>query len=243
MVGNAKRFKRKMHEKRNEDEDTMRHAFIPQCGGIRLLAALLPLCICLWLTGCGARPDSGTLTPTRVDENTAFYLDISGKGVNADDLKYTIMGYIQSDAGLSMADAPGPDVLVIRVDVREIFAAGSSSLDARETLGTTATGVMLGTLVGGLAGGRSGALIGAGVGAATGVGVSALDSRTKTTWAMRAGVGMARGKTPDTLEELVVSADGVSSREEALPVLQDNLAQRISKSITTSGAKAEAHGE
>ena len=155
-----------MHEKRNEDEDTMRHAFIPQCGGIRLLAALLPLCICLWLTGCGARPDSGTLTPTRVDENTAFYLDISGKGVNADDLKYTIMGYIQSDAGLSMADAPGPDVLVIRVDVREIFAAGSSSLDARETLGTTATGVMLGTLVGGLAGGRSGALIGAGVGAA-----------------------------------------------------------------------------
>ena len=220
----------------------MRRFSLSQRIGRHVLTALLPLCICLCLTGCGARPDSGSLSATRVDEKTAFYLDISGKGINADELKYTIMGYIQSDAGLSMADAPGPDVLVIRVDVREIFAAGSSSMDARETLGTTATGVMLGTLVGSLAGGRSGALIGAGLGAATGVGVSALDSRTKTTWAMRAGVGMARGKTPDTLEELVVSADGVSSREEALPVLQDNLAQRISQAITTGG-KAEAHEE
>lgn len=221
----------------------MKHAFIPKRIGTHLLATLLALCICLPLAGCGARPDSGTLTPARVDENTTFYLDISGRGINADDLKYTIMGYIQSDAGLNMADAPGPDVLVIRVDVREIFAAGSSSLDARETLGTTATGVMLGTLVGGLAGGRSGALIGAGVGAATGVGVSALDSRTKTTWAMRAGVGMARGKMPDTLEEIVVSADGVSSREDALPTLQDKLAQRISKAITTGGGTTDAHGE
>ncbi len=214
----------------------MRHIFRRDDLGVRLLPTLLTLCCCLLLAGCGSRPDSGTLTPTHVDENTAFYLDISGKGVNAEDLKYTIMGYLQSDTGLSMADAPGPEVLVIRVDVREIFAAGSSSLDASETLGTTATGVLLGTLVGGLAGGRSGALIGAGVGAATGVGVSALDSQTKTTWAMRAGVGMARGKTPDTLEEVVVSADGVSSREDALPTLQDKLAQRISAAITASAA-------
>lgn len=196
---------------------------------------LLLLC-CLLLAGCGARPDSGSLAPVRVDADTMFYLDISGGGINAEDLKYTIMGYLQSDTGMSMADAPGPDVLAIRVDVQEIFAAGSSSLDARETLGTTATGVLLGTLVGGLAGGRSGALIGAGVGAATGVGVSALDSRTKATWALRAQVGMARGKAPDKLEEVVVSADGVSSRAEALPTLQDKLAQRISAAVTTSAA-------
>lgn len=214
----------------------MRHVFRREDLGVRLLPTLLTLCCCLLLAGCGARPDSGTLPPTHVDENTAFYLDISGTGVNAEDLKYTIMGYLQSDTGMSMADAPGPGVLVIRVDVREIFAAGSSSLDARETLGTTATGVLLGTLVGGLAGGRSGALIGAGVGAATGVGVSALDSRTKTTWALRAQVGMARDKAPDKLEEIVVSADGVSSREDALPTLQDKLAQRISAAITSPAA-------
>lgn len=204
---------------------------------LRNLPAILTALCCLLLAGCGAsRPDSGRLEPVRVDENTAFYLDISGAGINAEDLKYTIMGYLQSDTGMSMADAPGPGTLVVRVDVREIFPVGSSSMDARETLGTTATGVMLGTLVGGLAGGRSGALIGAGVGAATGVGVSALDSRTKTLWALRAEVGMALNKAPDRLEELVVSADGVSSRAEALPTLQDKLAQRISAAVTTSSA-------
>lgn len=191
---------------------------------------------CLLLAGCGARPDSGSLAPVRVDADTAFYLDITGSGLNAEDLKYTIMGYLQSDTGMSMADGPGPGTLVVRVDVREIFPAGVSGMDAGETLGTTATGVMLGTLVGSLAGGRSGALIGAGVGAAAGVGASALDSRTKTVWAMRAQVGMAHDKAPDKLEEIVVSADGVSSREEALPTLQDKLAQRISAAVSSPAA-------
>lgn len=216
----------------------MRRSFSRKRIGIQqLFPTPLLLCLCLLLAGCGAsRPDSGSLTPVRVDEDTTFYLDVSGSGINAEDLKYTVMGYLQSDTGMSMADAPGPDTLTVRVDVREIFPVGSSSMDARETLGTTATGVMLGALVGGLAGDRTGALIGAGVGAATGIGVSALDSRTKTLWAMRAQVGMARGKTPDKLEEVVVSADGVSSREDALPTLQDKLAQRISAAVTTSAA-------
>ena len=165
----------------------MRTPFLRKSPGPRLFPLLLALCLCLHLAGCGAsRPDGGSLTPVRVGEDTAFYLDVSGSGINAEDLKYTVMGYLQSDTGMSMADSPGPDTLMVRVEVREIFPAGSSSMDARETLGTTTTGVLLGTLVGGLAGGRSGALIGAGVGAATGIGVSALDSRTKTLWAMRA---------------------------------------------------------
>lgn len=215
----------------------MRTPFLRKSPGPRLFPLLLALCLCLHLAGCGAsRPDGGSLTPVRVGEDTAFYLDVSGSGINAEDLKYTVMGYLQSDTGMSMADSPGPDTLMVRVEVREIFPAGSSSMDARETLGTTATGVMLGTLVGSLAGGRNGALIGAGVGAATGIGVSALDSRTKTLWAMRAQVGLAHGKKPDKLEEVVVSADGVSSREEALPTLQDKLAQRISAAVITSAA-------
>lgn len=214
----------------------MRHAFSRDGLGIRLFPALFTLCCCLLLAGCGARPDSGSIAPVRVDADTTFYLDISGGGINAEDLKYTIMGYIQSDTGMNMADSPGPGTLVVRVDVREIFPAGVSGMNAGETLGTTATGVMLGALVGSLAGGRSGALIGAGVGAAAGVGASALDSRTKTVWAMRAQVGMGHGNAPEKLEEIVVSADGVSSREEALPTLQDKLAQRISAAITTSAA-------
>lgn len=215
----------------------MRTPFPRKSPGPRLFPLLLALCLCLHLAGCGAsRPDGGSLTPVRVGEDTAFYLDVSGSGINAEDLKYTVMGYLQSDTGMSMADSPGPDTLMVRVEVREIFPAGSSSMDARETLGTTTTGVLLGTLVGGLAGGRSGALIGAGVGAATGIGVSALDSRTKTLWAMRAQVGLAHGKKPDKLEEVVVSTDGVSSRDEALPTLQDKLAQRISAAVITSAA-------
>lgn len=215
----------------------MRTPFPRKSPGPRLFPLLLALCLCLHLAGCGAsRPDGGSLTPVRVGEDTAFYLDVSGSGINAEDLKYTVMGYLQSDTGMSIADSPGPDTLMVRVEVREIFPAGSSSMDARETLGTTTTGVLLGTLVGGLAGGRSGALIGAGVGAATGIGVSALDSRTKTLWAMRAQVGLAHGKKPDKLEEVVVSTDGVSSRDEALPTLQDKLAQRISAAVITSAA-------
>lgn len=215
----------------------MRTPFLRKSPGPRLFPLLLALCLCLHLAGCGAsRPDGGSLTPVRVGEDTAFYLDVSGSGINAEDLKYTVMGYLQSDTGMSMADSPGPDTLMVRVEVREIFPAGSSSMDARETLGTTTTGILLGTLVGGLAGGRSGALIGAGVGAATGIGVSALDSRTKTLWAMRAQVGLAHGKKPDKLEEVVVSTDGVSSRDEALPTLQDKLAQRISAAVITSAA-------
>ena len=188
----------------------MRTPFLRKSPGPRLFPLLLALCLCLHLAGCGAsRPDGGSLTPVRVGEDTAFYLDVSGSGINAEDLKYTVMGYLQSDTGMSMADSPGPDTLMVRVEVREIFPAGSSSMDARETLGTTTTGVLLGTLVGGLAGGRSGALIGAGVGAGHGHRRLGPGQPDQDPLGHAGQVGLAHGKKPDKLEEVVVSTDGV----------------------------------
>lgn len=202
---------------------------------LSVLCCLLLSC-CL-LAACGSRPDSGSIARTAIHEGDAFHVQCTGGGINREDLVYTIMGYLQSDHGLSMVDTVGPDTLVVRVDVREIFPHGSSRMDARETMHTTVLGVMAGAMVGSLIGGSRGALIGAGTGAATGLGVSALDSKTKTTWAMRAGVGLGRGKAPAGLDEVVVSADGVSTRDEALPTLQDKLAQKISQALEMSGSR------
>ncbi|WP_297217352.1 hypothetical protein [uncultured Desulfovibrio sp.] len=201
----------------------------------RLFAVCVLLLCGVLLAACGARPDSGSVSRTTIHEGDTFHVECSGSGVNREDLTYTIMAYLQSDHGLSMVDTVQPDTLVVRVDVREIFPHGSSRMDARETMHTTVLGVMAGAMVGSLIGGGRGALVGAGTGAVTGLGVSALDSKTKTTWALRAGVGVGRGAAPDSLDEVVVSADGISTRDEALPTLQDRLAQKISQSLDMGG--------
>ncbi len=241
-----------MSQKRNENEDTMRHAFIPRCGGIRLLAALLPLCICLWLAGCGTKlPDSGSLPSVTVGEHTPFYLevsteDIQKKGLRTDGLAPAIEQQLLSVDGMKLADKPGPGTLAVRVDVRDIYLAGTTGKNYLKTAGTAIGSLIIGAVVGGVAGTLysldkapcftfiPGAVAGAVLGAGLGVIIGTDVSDPKEIWAMRAGVGMAWHVTPDTLEEIVVSSgpDGVASRKDTTGILEHELARRISEAIT-----------
>ena len=126
-----------------------------------------------------------------------------------------------------------------------MFQAGTVGFSPVGWLGSTVGGALAGLAFGALVGAytETSALLGAGVGMVVGVvgGSSyALAQADREIWAVRAGVGMATGRTPDRLEEIVVSSgeDGVASREEAIPQIGRRLAERIREVISTGAGGA-----
>ena len=205
----------------------------------RLLALLLVFCLCL--PGCGARlPDDGSLTSVEADEDNALYLDVSGKEVDAGKLSAAVRQGIEHSSVMRSVDNPDEETLVVKVEVRDMFQAGTVGFSPVGWLGSTFGGALAGLAFGALAGAvtETSALLGAAAGMVVGfVGGSsyALAQADREIWAVRVGVGMATGRTPDKLEEIVVSTgeDGVGSREEAIPQIGRRLAERIREVIST----------
>lgn len=218
----------------------LRNSGIPRL----LLALLLSLCLCL--PGCGARlPDDGSLTSVAADENSVLYLDVSGKDVDAGKLSAAIRQGIEHGSAMRFADGVEAQTLVVKVEVRDMFQSGTVGFSPVGWLGSTFGGALAGLAFGALAGAytETSALLGAGVGMVVGfVGGSsyALANAEREIWAVRAGVGMATGRTPDRLEEIVVSTgeDGVASRKEAIPEIGRRLAERIRAVISTGAGGA-----
>lgn len=231
---------------------------IRKCVCLRLLLALLVGCFCLCLPGCGAKlPDSGTIPPVTVAKDTSYHLEVSTeevrkKGMRVEGLTSAISEQLQTAGGMEAAGGPGSGTLAVRVDVRDIYLAGTTSKNYVPTVVSTTVALTVGAVVGAVVGAAHGlvnsacfcivpsAIAGAVLGAATGATlgyVHSEDSReTKEIWAMRAGVGMTWHHTPDTLEEVVVSTgpDGVSSRTAVVPMLEKALAQRIREALKTT---------
>ncbi|HJA78496.1 hypothetical protein [uncultured Desulfovibrio sp.] len=212
---------------------------------LRLLLVLL-LILCLCLPGCGSKlPDGGSLTSVAADEDSSLYLDVSGKDVDAGKLSAAIRQGIEHNSVMRPVDNPDEKTLVVKVEVRDMFQAGTVGFSPVGWLGSTVGGALAGLAFGALVGAytETSALLGAGVGMVVGVvgGSSyALAQADREIWAVRAGVGMATGRTPDRLEEIVVSSgeDGVASREEAIPQIGRRLAERIREVISTGAGGA-----
>lgn len=201
----------------------------------------LALCLCLCLPGCGGKlPDSGNLGSVEADEDSALYLEVSShdKTMDVGALTAAIHGDMRQSTVMRFADGVAAQTLVVKVEVRDMFQAGTVGFSPVGWLGGTLGGGLAGLAFGALAGAytETSALLGAGVGMVVGLvggGSYALAQADKEIWAVRAAVGMATGRTPDRLEEIVVSTgeDGAASRKEAIPAIGRRLAERIREAI------------
>lgn len=197
------------------------------------LPACLPLCFCLlcvWLclAGCGARlPDRGSLTPVRAGRDSAFRLEVSGRWVDTAALTAAIREGLQRKSIMRPADSADAHTLMVKVEVREMFRAGTVSserldwpFDGDAVRRATKAGPLIGSAIGIVEGFEAGSLYSPG-------------GSERVIWAMRVAVGMAPGRTPDKLEEIVVSTgkDGAASRKEAIPLIGRHLAERICEAL------------
>ena len=138
---------------------------------LRLLLVLL-LILCLCLPGCGSKlPDGGSLTSVAADEDSSLYLDVSGKDVDAGKLSAAIRQGIEHNSVMRPVDNPDEKTLVVKVEVRDMFQAGTVGFSPVGWLGSTVGGALAGLAFGALVGAytETSALLGAGVGMVVGV--------------------------------------------------------------------------
>lgn len=175
----------------------------------------------------------------QVRKGQTVHVSVSGgdSSFNAD-LESMLTSYLQSEREMVPADSPQKADLLVRIKVEDVYPLGSSNspVSAKQALGSTAGGAVLGVLLGGATGGRQGAAWGAGGGALVGLGAALLDSRgASKIWGMKALVGMGHnGKEPDGAEmrRLTIRAEGEHmNKEEILPALEDTLSRKILDSL------------
>lgn len=204
----------------------------------RPLCALL-LVLCLGLPGCGAgSPDKGSLSPVRADRGGVFHLEVSGRWVDIEALSAAISETMQRGSVMRPADGVDAHTLVVKVEVREMFRAGTVKDDSPGWLDSAFDDCLARHAV------DSGLVLGSALGMAAGIEggkTYAPGHGSGIIWAMRVAVGMARGRTPDKLEELVVSTGKKRSfsRKEAIPEIGRRLAERICKAIMPAAGDAD----
>ena len=211
--------------------------------------------ICLLLAGCGSRdaggpaaasgPDAGAgenagsgwseaLPKVTAQPGQSVHVGVHGgsETFNAD-LASMLTGYLQSDRGLTPADATANADIVVRVRVENIRQLDSRSAPASggRALGTPATGAVLGAMLGGAMGGGRGAAWGVGGGALLGLGIGLTDGGSYNVWGLEAQVGFGRnGREPadDAWSRVRVTAEGENmGREASQPGLEDALSRKI----------------
>ena len=197
------------------------------------LLRLLALCLALILSaGCAGTQGAGIpqLPPVSLPEGSSVHVAVTGQDPPASDIGSLVSAYLQSECGLRIADGPQDADAVVRLHIRDIFVSGTSRRIAEPgaAFSRGAVGTMLGATVGSLAGGRSGALWGAVGGAALGLGVAASETGgSNNIWAMKTDVEITSGGKPATSTEIVVQAQPAKRKEDALPALEDALAQAV----------------
>lgn len=139
-----------------------------------------------------------------------------------------------------VVDTPDEKTVTVKVEMHELFSAGraytftplaSGRAEHRwRRRGRGAAGGNRGVRHGRPGGG---AFPGMGAGLVPAVDTVKYRARAKI-WAVRAGVGIARGRTPDELEEIVVSTGQEGSLcDDAMNAIGINPAERISTAIIT----------
>lgn len=199
------------------------------------LLRLLALCLVLFLpAGCAGTQASDAsiprLSPVSLPEGGSVHVAVTGLNPPASDMASLVSAYLQSECSLRIAESPQDADAVVRLHIRDIFVSDVSRRIAEPgaAFSRGAMGTMLGATVGSLAGGRSGALWGAVGGAALGLGVASAETGgSNNIWAMKTDVEISVGRKPATHEEVVVQARPARRKEDALPALEDALAQAV----------------
>ena len=199
-----------------------------------LLVLLLSFCLCL--PGCAAKPpDKCWLTPTGLgDDYRSFYLDVSGTSETSEDEVNALRKCLreQIDRGRwEVVDTPDENTVMVKVEMREMFRARKGCrFNPFRWVGTAIGGGIVGCVLGGTLGAREvgpvrGALLGMGVGMLGGI-CFAMES-CQEIWAVRAGVGIALGRPPDELEEVIINNDLGKPRNKAMPWIAMRMAEAI----------------
>lgn len=221
----------------------MKNRFMQNHSVTRPCLVLLFLCLCL--PGCAAKPpDRGRIPPAGLgDTNRIVYLDVSGTNEASTDEVNALRKCLREkiDRGRwEVVDTPDEKTVTVKVEMRELFSAGRAYTFTplrwigQNIIGGTVGGVLLGGTVGfATVGPVGGAFLGMGAGLVTAVDTVKYRARAKI-WAVRAGVGIAQGRTPDELEEIVVSTGQEGSlRDDAMHAIGINLADLIRSAIIT----------
>lgn len=177
------------------------------------------------------------------DTNRMVYLDVSGTNETSEDEVNALRKCLgeENDRGRwEGVDTPDEKTVTVKVEMHELFSAGRAYTFTplrrvgQNIVGGAVGGALLGGTVGfATVGPVEGAFLEMGAGLVTAVDTVKYRTRAKI-WAVRAGVGIARGRTPDELEEIVVSTGQEGSlRDDAMNAIGINPAERISTAIIT----------
>lgn len=200
----------------------------------------------LVLAGCAGRSTNNAqletgATPLEVPGPTKgksfFLINSSPAKYDTAGLDVTLTAFLQSDAGMRVAESEKEADYTIDVAVQHIGRAAprSGGVELSAVVAPALLGTVSGVIVGGAVGARAGAAWGAGIGALLGVGYGVAtggDKRGAVGWQMIAGVGVSpKGKAPATATLVVRAETDDIPQEAATPMLETELAQQIVRSF------------
>lgn len=219
---------------------------------VRSLCALLfVVSLCCCLSACAGR---GTLQ-TEVHSNPvldlpqlsppdSLWVSVQNSTESADSgesLQAVLVAFLQSDAGIRMADSEAAADYILRVNILQAGLTGTMpmDMDIAEGLGSATAGAMLGFGVGNAVS-PDGAAWGAGAGLVLGLGIgyASTANDNEDTWTMLADVQVQRTTNvknssnihPIAQSHMEATVYGTNlTRERAIPSLEDALAQEIAK--------------
>ena len=199
----------------------------------------------LVLAGCAGRSADNTpldagATPLDVPGPTKgksfFLVNSSPAKYDTGGLNITLTAFLQSDAGMNIADSAKEADYTIDVAVQHIGRAAprSGGVGLGDVAAPTLLGTLGGVVVGGAVGARTGAAWGAGIGALLGMGygVATGGKHGAVGWQMSASVGVSpKGKAPATATLIARAETDEIDQEAATPMLETDLAQQIARSF------------
>lgn len=199
------------------------------------------LCLGLLATGCAGThtPDdqSASLPSVTLPEGHSVHVTVTGLEPPARDFSSLLSASLQSERGLRIAETAKEADATVRIHIRDIFIIDTTRRLASPgtAFGRGATGTLLGATIGSLVGGNEGALWGAAGGAVLGLGVAVGESGgTRNIWAMKADITISGTGSTSAPQEVIVRAPPADKREDALPALEDALAQTVVRAFRSS---------
>lgn len=209
-----------------------------------VLAVLYSLVLgCASQTSLQSRAESNPPFPQQhIPSGQELWVSIQNSTESADsgeELRSTLIAFLQSEAALSIADSEEQANYVLRVNVLQVGLSDSEhvGMSLADGFGSAATGAVLGLGIGS-GFGRQGGAWGTGAGLAVGLGVGyALNSdKSQDTWTMIADVQLLhrpKNKKNAALEAVAQSrmastVQGIGIKaENAIPALESTLSQEI----------------
>ncbi len=212
---------------------------------------LLPIvCMCFFLSACaaGQNSTSGSASPPPassapaaaemrippMEDSSAVFVQVQNNTQASEDLEGTILAFMQSEHGASIAYSAAEADYVIYVTLEKFGMLGTEkdSPGAAEVAIPALVGLGVGSQVGGSFG-TSGAWIGAGIGLIAGLAIGNSSSEEVLVWHMDASVKVKDAKNAEYATKLTPKAKGAQmSADVASATLQNSIAWSVVRSFS-----------